>query len=129
MKATAKGSFPISTKDTVEIARNIRNRELSKAMDFLQRVIEKKSFVEYRRFKKDRAHRKGGGPGAYPEKASKEIMKILKSVMNNAIQKGMNPEKLMVSRFEVGMAVSKTRRANRRLGKQTNILVEVEESD
>ena len=130
MKAIAKGnSLPISTKHTVEIARNVRGKELAKSMKFLQEVIEMKTPVEFRRFNRDRAHRKGIGPGAYPQKATKEILKLLMSAMNNAIQKGMNPSKLVVSKFDVGMAVSKNRRSNRRLGRQTNITIEVTESD
>ncbi len=132
MEAIAKGiNLPISTKHTTEVARNIRNKDLAKSMKFLQEVIEMRTAVAFKRFNNDRAHRKGKGmgPGAYPQKASKALLKLLRSAMNNAIQKGMNPENLKVSRVEVGMGVSKHRRSNRRLGRQTNILIEVKEND
>jgi large subunit ribosomal protein L22 len=130
MKAIAKGnSIPISTKHTVEIGKSIRGKELAKAMKILEDVIEMKVPVQYKRFHGDRGHRKKMGPGGYPKKASEEIIKLLRSAMNNAVQKGMNPEKLVLSKFEIGMAVSKNKRSNRRLGRQTNIHVEVTESD
>jgi len=120
---------PISTKHVVEIARCLRGKELKKAMAFLERVIEGKQAVPFKRYNRDTPHRKGMGPGRYPKKASSYMLKLLKDALNNAIQKGMNPEKLFIKRIEVGMAISKHRRARRGLGKRTHVLVEVEERD
>ena len=130
MKATAKIlNARISTKATVERAREIRNKELSKAMRFLQDVIEMKRPVPMKRFNRDTAHKPGIAAGRYPVNAAKEILRGLKSVLNNALQKGMNPSKLILSKIDVGMAVSKNRRGSRNTGKLTHVFLEVEESD
>jgi len=130
MKAITKMlNMPVSTKHTIEIARQLRGKKLSKAMVFLGGVIALKTPVPVKRYGRDTPHRKGIAAGRYPQKAAKEIFKGLLNVLNNANQQGMNPEKLVISTVEVGHAVSRNRRSARKTGKRTNMTLEVIESD
>jgi len=130
MKATAKMiNMPVSTKHTVEIARQIRGKSLKKSITYLGEVIEKKKSVPMKRYNKDTAHKRGISAGRYPHNAAKEILKGLTGVINNALQKGMNPEKLVLSKIDVGQAVSQNRRSKRNTGKMTHMYIEVTESD
>ena len=87
----------ISPKDAVEICRAIKGMKLEKAREFLQKVQKKAIAVPYRTHKKKLAHKRGiSGPGAYPVKAARELLKVLKNVEENAKYKGLDVEKLKI---------------------------------
>ncbi|MFN4132864.1 MAG: 50S ribosomal protein L22 [Candidatus Hadarchaeales archaeon] len=86
----------VSPKDAVEVCRTIRGMTLEKAKEFLANVQKKKVAVPYRVHKKKLAHKKVVGAGAYPVKAAREILKVLKNAEENAKYKGMDAEKLKV---------------------------------
>jgi len=94
----ARGTnLPISTKVSVEIASAIRGKKLEKAISLLQKVIEKKSAIAYKKHRKDVPHRKGHmAAGRYPVKASKEILKLLNSAKSEAQSKGLDTTKLKI---------------------------------
>jgi len=88
--ARAFGSdLPISWKTATMICNAIRNKSLQEAKDFLNAVIQKKKAVKMTRYNFDRGHKKGIGPGRFPVKASKEILKIIESAEANARQKNL----------------------------------------
>src|SRR3989338_7007913 len=91
MEAIANGaSLKISTKQSIEICRLLRNKTTEKAKKLLERVIEKKQAVPYIRHNHEIPHRKGNMmAGRYPIKASKEILRLIKNAEANAINKGM----------------------------------------
>ncbi len=89
-------ALPISTKFAVEICSFIRHKNLSDAKKILQEVIELKRAIPFRRYKRDLSHKKEVGPGRYPKKASKEVLKLIESVEANAQFKGLNTSNLEI---------------------------------
>ncbi|MEM2488585.1 MAG: uL22 family ribosomal protein, partial [Thermoplasmata archaeon] len=53
----------VSVKDSLEVARFLRGMKLQDAKDYLQKVIEKKAAIPFRRHLDSVSHRKGIGPG------------------------------------------------------------------
>ncbi|MCS5555065.1 MAG: hypothetical protein NZ778_00885, partial [Arenicellales bacterium] len=79
-------------KHCYHIAKAIRGMNAATAVGYLEDVIAKKRAIPYtRRSRRGRGgntmagHRKGKmGPGKYPNKASKEFIKLINSAMDNA---------------------------------------------
>jgi len=91
-------SLPISTKASVEIAAFIKGKQIDKAITNLEKVVEGKLAVPYKRYVKDIPHRKGAGmrTGRFPKKASKHIIVLLKSLRSNAQNQGLDTSKLFI---------------------------------
>ena len=68
--------------------------------------------------------------GFYPEKATKEIIKLLDSVEANAKDKGLNTDRLLLKKIVVNKA-STPMHAGRHRGKmkRTHIDIEVQETE
>jgi len=110
------GNFlPISLKKSREIGRSIKGMKVKKAIDYLNQVIELKKPIPYKRYNMDTPHRKGKGfgPGRYPVKDSKEIIKLLNSAIKIAENKGLVVDSLIINHFVVHRAVSKESRRGR----------------
>lgn len=91
--AKAYGSnLGISTKVSIEIANHLRGRSTSKAKAILENVLKKKEAIPFKRFTDGVGHKTGIGPGRYPEKASKEFLKLIKQAEANAQNKGLGEE-------------------------------------
>lgn len=89
--------LPISRKRGFEICRAIRGKTVEQAKSFLNNVIYLKVAVPFKRYNRDTAHKSSSkGPGRYPIKAAKAILKILKTCEANAIQKGYATANLKV---------------------------------
>lgn len=102
VRATGK-EMRVSIKDSVEICRELRGKRLSYAKQYLQDVIDMKKAVPYMRNKKGIAHRKGltrGFAGAYPQKTSTYILKILENAESNAEFKGLDTERLFIKHLQ-----------------------------
>ena len=91
-------NLPISWKDSVEICRFLRKKNLQRAKQMLQRVLDKKIAIPIERYGlTDRGHRKGKmGPGFYPQKATKYILQLLNTLEANAQDKGLNASNLIL---------------------------------
>lgn len=91
-------SLPVSVKHSVELCRFVRKKELGKAKEMLQKVIDLKMPVPFKSFT-EIGHKKGKGvaSGRYPKKAAKELLKILESAEANAQFKGMNTSNLVIA--------------------------------
>ena len=130
MEAITNGkNLAISRKESVEICRLIRNKTTDSAKKILNRVIEKKQAVPYRRYLMSVPHRKGKiGPGRYPLKASKEILSLIKGAESNAENKGMQ-KNLVISHISGHKGETKSR-YGRKIGKKakrTHIKIIVQE--
>ncbi len=91
-------SLPLSIKQSVEIARYLRGRNLSKSKVFLQDVIDKKRAVPFKRYNRDTGHKPGKvAAGRYPEKAAKHFLMLLNSLEANAENKGLDVDSLILS--------------------------------
>ena len=89
----------IKPKTAREICHSLKGMKLEDAKDYLGDVIEQKRAVPYYRYRGKVPHRKqlqGHDAGRYPEKAAKEILRILESVEANAEFKGLYADKLRI---------------------------------
>lgn len=122
-------ALPISFKQSVEICRFIKNRNVEEAKKILHNVAEKKAAVPFKRYNWDLGHKKKLGPASYPEKASKEFIRLIESVEANAQFKGLNTSNLIithVSAHKAGKAWHFGRKTRRKM-KRTNVEIVVEE--
>ena len=92
-------NLPISLKKSVEICNFLRYKEVKKAKSILNDVIAKKIAVPFKRFNMDTGHKPGMAAGKYPQKASSEVLKLLNSAEANAENKGLDAEKLIISKL------------------------------
>lgn len=87
----------ISRKHAYEISRAIKGKKVDAAREFLEDVSVLKQAVPFRRYKRKVAHKKGMCTGRYPQKAAKELLKVLQNAESNATYKGLNPEDMKIS--------------------------------
>lgn len=96
---------PISRKEAYEVFKVIRGMKLKDAKELLNDVIHFKTPIPYSRYKLSIAHKaelpvrfsKWKTPvGRYPIKACRYILKLLNNVENNASNKGLNIDKLVI---------------------------------
>jgi len=131
MEATLNAkNLEISTKISVEICNFLRYKDINKAKAALERVIEKKQAVPYKRYNKEIPHRRGQiMSGRFPIKASKVILKLLDSVAANAQQKGMSSN-LYISHISSHKASSQYHHSRHRgrVMKRTHLNLIVKES-
>lgn len=127
-KAVGRG-LPISTKHAIEICSFIRNKQLSKAKGILTGVMNKKLAIPFKRFNSDVGHKTKIGPGRFPTKASKELLKLLEGVEANAQFKGLNTAELVIGHICAHKARKawKYGRFRGRQMKRTNVEVIVKE--
>ena len=86
----------ISPKKSYEVCNMLRGKDVEKALNILDEVIEKKRAVPYRRYNKRVAHNKGVGPGGYPVKVAAKIKEIIEQAQSNAEEKGLDSENMMI---------------------------------
>jgi len=101
---------PISHKQIREIIELIKGMKVDKAIMRLEHVIEHKEAVPFKRYHRKVSHKPGMAAGRYPEKASNAVIMALKSAKNNALNKGLQEEKLIVKEGVVMMDISKRKR-------------------
>ena len=122
---------PVSTKQSLEIARWLRGRSTEKAKVLLQAVIEKRIAVPYKRFNKKIAHKKQIGPGKYPVKTASLFLKLINEVEANASVKGLNEEALKIHAIVVHKGARNMHhgRQRGRTFKNAHIEIVVEETE
>jgi large subunit ribosomal protein L22 len=86
-----------SPKDSKNIAYMIRGMNVDAAKSYLEEIIEMKRAIPAIYHKGKIAHRKGIGPGNYPLKAARYILKVLENAENNAEYKGFDIENLRIT--------------------------------
>ncbi len=126
--AIAKGiDLPISTKHSIAICRFIKGKHPAEAIEMLEKVRKLKLAVP---MQGEIPHRKGRiMSGRYPVKAAEYFIKVLKTVIANAVQLGLDESKLYISIAKADKA-SRPYRPSRHLGrrfKRTHLLIEVRE--
>jgi len=85
-----------SPKDSKNIACAIRGMNIEQAKNYLQEVIALKRPVPAVYHKQKRAHQTAIGPGSFPQKTARYILKILKNAENNAEYKGFDVESMKI---------------------------------
>ena len=119
-------SLPVSSKHAIEICRMIRNQKVEKAKAMLEKVVELKQAVPFKRFYKNVGHRKGSmGPGRYPTKAAEQILSVLESAEANALFKGLDSSELIITKSVANKASRPMRYGRKRRGKSKRTHVEI----
>ncbi|MEZ0290467.1 MAG: 50S ribosomal protein L22 [Sulfolobales archaeon] len=97
--------LPISFKESEEIAKVIKGMRLDEAIKYLENVVQLREPVPMTRHNKQLSHHSGVAEkfpkwrvpvGRYPVKAARYILRVLRNARNNAENKGLDPEKLVI---------------------------------
>ena len=128
--ARARGiAMPISFKHSVEICRFIKNKNINDAKKILEKVMLKEIAIPFKKYNFDLGHKTKIGPGRYPEKASKQFIKLIEEVEANAQFKGLNTSNLVITHISAhnsGKAWHYGRKSRRKM-KRTNVEIVIEE--
>ena len=120
----------ISTKVSIEIANFIRGKSTSEAKKVLERVLEKKQAIPYKRFTDGVGHRKGANmaSGRFPQKATEAFITIIKQCEANAQAKGLSSDLRIVHLVaQKGTNMFRHGRQRRRMYKRTHLEIVLEE--
>ena len=123
---TAKASIinaDVSYKHAAIVMDAIRGMPLKKAERLLDEVIAKKRPLHFKKYNTGVGHRKGGIIGKYPVKASKLALKLLKNVENNAENKGLDKDKLVIIHAKADKGATIARRAPRGRWRRNDIVL------
>ena len=88
--------LPIPTKKTVELCRAIRGMHVERAKEYLENVIALKQPVPFKTYRRWVGHQKGIGPGRFPVKSARAIIRILESAQENAEYKGLDSDNMRI---------------------------------
>ena len=86
-----------SPKDSMNLAHAIRGMKTEDAKKYLQEIIDMERPLPAVFHNRKRAHQKGIGPGSYPQKAAKYMLKTLANAENNAEYKGFDAENMKIA--------------------------------
>ncbi|MCD6536798.1 MAG: 50S ribosomal protein L22 [Thaumarchaeota archaeon] len=87
----------VSPKWSREVCKAIVGLTIPEAKKLLEEVVAMKRMIPYRRYKKKRAHHaQTKGPGGYPVKVAKHMLKLLDSLEANADFKGFDPDEVVI---------------------------------
>lgn len=108
----------ISWKNSVMIAKTIRRMPLKKARRILNEIVTLKRPLKYTKFYDSMTHKAGMMAGRYPVNAAKEFIKLLDNVENNADEKGLDVDKLMILNISANKSGARIPRGRRMFGKR-----------
>ena len=86
-----------SPKDSINLAYALKGMKTEMAKKYLEDVIAAKRALPAIFHKQKIHHQKGIGPGSFPEKAARYMLKILENAENNAEYKGFDVENMKIS--------------------------------
>ena len=101
-ETTARGMLrdrPISLKHSKAIAKAIKGKTVAEAESYLEAVINEERSVPFKQHNSGVGHRSdidGWDAGRYPEKASKDFLKLLENVRNNANEQGFEGSEMII---------------------------------
>jgi large subunit ribosomal protein L17e len=109
-------------KNTMETANACKGKNLLKAIEYLERVIEHKAIVPFRRYngcigRKGLCTQIGVSQGRFPEKSCKYLIALLKNLKSNAEGRQLDAEKCTITHVAVQRAVQGRRRTYRAHGR------------
>jgi len=123
-----------SRKDSMNLAHVLKGMKTEDAKKYLQGIIDMKHPLPAVYHKRKRAHQKGIGPGSYPEKAARYMLKTIENAENNAEYKGFDPENMKIAHISTyggrkirGIMPRAHGRATDKNTKTTNIEIILEE--
>ncbi|WP_049936025.1 50S ribosomal protein L22 [Haloplanus natans] len=101
-ETTAKAMLrerPISLKHSKAVARAIKGETVADAEEYLQAVVDEERSVPFKQHNSGVGHRSdidGWDAGRYPEKASKDFLKLIENARNNADEQGFEGESMTI---------------------------------
>jgi large subunit ribosomal protein L17e len=109
-------------KNTFETANVIQGMPLRKAQQYYRQVLSKTRCVPFRRYngkigRTAQAKEFGTTKGRWPRKSVVALLNLLKNAEANAVQKGLDPNKLAVKHIQVDQAPRMRRRTFRAHGR------------
>ena len=123
-----------SVKDSMNLAHAIRGMKTEDAKKYLQEIADMKRPLKAIFHNRKRAHQVGIGPGSYPQKAAKYMLKTLENAENNAEYKGFDVENMKITHISTyggriikGIMPRAQGRATDKNTKTTNIEIIIEE--
>jgi len=123
-----------SKKDSMNLAYALKGMKVEDGKKLLQEIADMKKPLPALFHNKKRSHQKGIGPGSYPKKTAKYMLKILENAENNAEYKGFDPENMRIAhissyggRIVKGVMPRAQGRATDKNTKTTNIEIILEE--
>jgi len=123
MARAMRNNLSISTKSSVEICRHIRGKNITRAIIIMEKAIDKKEAIPYRRYTGDVGHKTKIGSGKYPEKACKAFLEVLKELESNARDKSIDTENLVIkiAKANKGPRQGKYGRSRGKVKKNTHV--------
>lgn len=116
--------LPISPRHSVAICRHIRGWPLERAKEYLAQVVNLEAAVPDTRYGGS-GHRRGKvGPGRYPEKAARLILKVLEGAEANAEYSGLVTENMVITHIAAHRGRAWQGRFQRARGRATQKLRE-----
>ncbi|MFB6185799.1 MAG: 50S ribosomal protein L22 [Halobacteriaceae archaeon] len=134
-ETTAKAMIrerPMSLKHSKAVARQLKGKTVPEAREYLEAVINEEQSVPYKQHNSGVGHRSdidGWDAGRYPQKASEEILTLLKNGINNAEQQGFDPNSMTITHIaahKVGEIEGQKPRAMGRATSWNTVEVDVE---
>jgi len=123
-----------SRKDSMNLANAIKGMKTENAKKYLQEIIDMKRPLPAVFHNRKRAHQKSIGPGSYPQKAARYVLKTLENAENNAEYKGFDVENMKISHISTyggriikGSMPRAHGRATNKHRKTTNVEIIIEE--
>jgi len=111
--------LPVSPRHSIAICKHIRGWRLERAKTFLEDVTKLKAAVPDNRYG-GAGHRRGKvGPGRFPEKAARMILKVLEGAEANAEYKGLAIEDMKIIHIAAHRGKSWEGRFQRARGRAT----------
>jgi large subunit ribosomal protein L22 len=101
-ETTARGMLrdrPISLKHSKAVSRAIKGKTVEEAEAYLEAVINEERSVPFKQHNTGVGHRSdidGWDAGRYPEKASKDFLKLIENVRNNADEQGFEGSEMVI---------------------------------
>jgi large subunit ribosomal protein L22 len=112
--------LPISPKKTYEVLNAIRGLPLERARTVLEEAVSLKKAIPFRRYNQETAHHTGVGPGRYPKKVARHLLKVLVNAEANAEYEGLDTERLYLRVAASSRGRIRKARMPRAQGRSTN---------
>lgn len=99
MARASSTNLQISLKKTVETANAVKGKKVVTAISYLEKVMDEKVPVPYKRYTMAIAHRPGKGisTGGYPVKVAKELIRLINAATKNAKEQEISGELYVLS--------------------------------
>ncbi len=114
-------NLPLSLKDSVNLCKVLKGMQLDAAKEYLEDIMKKKRAVPYFRYLDSVSHRRGMGPGKYPVKEAKYILRVLENAEANAEDKELDTDSLYIMHIAAHKGEIYKRYAPRAQGRSTEI--------